>query len=160
MSTLVSVRGGFNEAQVLDAFAGSGALGFEALSRGAATATFYEKDAGAVRVLRQNAACLGLGLTEHAIYQGDVFKHHPRFTGKAFDLVFLDPPYDVAFEKILRMLDALHSEAVIAPDAIISYEHARRNDEAYQKGYGVSGWNSIASKAYGDTAIDILQHNV
>ena len=63
-SSLYSLRGGFEGAVVLDAFAGSGALGIEALSRGAAQAVFYENDAKAAAVLKRNLASLGLGAAD------------------------------------------------------------------------------------------------
>ncbi len=78
-------------ARVLDAFAGTGALGFEALSRGARFAVFVERDAGAATALRRNAAALG---ADCEVRQGDaralLAAGNP---GEAFDLVFLDPPF-------------------------------------------------------------------
>ena len=158
MSTIASARGGFENAHVLDVFAGSGALGFEALSRGAATATFYEKSAGAIRALRQNAELLGLDLSNHAIFQSDVLKYRPRFAGNKFDIVFLDPPYALDHIEILNLITALQEEGVIAQDALISYEHSKKISQALEKNLLNSSWSVISEKKYGDTTIDLLQY--
>jgi 16S rRNA (guanine966-N2)-methyltransferase len=86
-SMLVSRLGNFEGLRVADLFAGSGALGFEALSRGAASATFVEKDAAALSVIRRNAA--KLGATAHVIAGSALAR--PRSEG--FALFFADPPY-------------------------------------------------------------------
>jgi 16S rRNA (guanine966-N2)-methyltransferase len=85
---LASRMGGFDELRVADLFAGSGALGFEAMSRGAAATTFVEKDAVAIGVIRRNAAKLGADVE---ILPGSALSL-PR--GKRFDLILADPPYD------------------------------------------------------------------
>lgn len=84
------------DARVLDTYAGSGALGFEALSRGAARTTFVEADRRALRTLRANAALLGVA-ERSSIHQGRVIDLLSRgaVTGP-FDLIFADPPYEGA----------------------------------------------------------------
>ena len=81
-------------ASVLDLFAGTGALGLEALSRGAATASFVENDRRAVESLRANLATLKLTARSRVLV-GDVFSKLGRLqqAGERFDCVFLDPPY-------------------------------------------------------------------
>jgi 16S rRNA (guanine966-N2)-methyltransferase len=104
-SMLVSRLGNFEELAVADLFAGSGALGLEALSRGAASAIFVEQDAPAIRALRQNIANL------HAQSQCDVRASSVLALGPAkapLDVIFLDPPYAsgagaVAIEKLTRL---------------------------------------------------------
>jgi len=86
-SMLASRLGSFEDLRIADLFAGSGALGFEALSRGAASATFVEKDATAVAAIRRNAAKLG---AEVHVFGGSALAL-PR--SEPFDLVFADPPY-------------------------------------------------------------------
>ena len=88
-SMLVSRLGGFEELRVADLFAGSGALGFEALSRGAARATFVESDPAAVAAIRRNAATLG------AADRIEIVAGSALFLGRygPFDLIFADPPY-------------------------------------------------------------------
>lgn len=86
-SMLTSRIGGFDELRVADLFAGSGALGFEALSRGAAAATFVEKDPAAAAAIRRNAEKLGVSVN---VLAGSALAL-PR--SDPFDLVFADPPY-------------------------------------------------------------------
>ena len=88
-SMLASRIGSFEDLQVADLFAGSGALGLEALSRGAASATFVETDANAGTAIRHNAARLGASERVRVIAASAL--HLPR--SEPFDLIFADPPY-------------------------------------------------------------------
>ncbi|MGH7103259.1 MAG: 16S rRNA (guanine(966)-N(2))-methyltransferase RsmD [Acetobacteraceae bacterium] len=109
-------------ASVLDAFAGTGALGLEALSRGAMDAVFFETDAAARRVLSANiAACQMQDCTR--IVAADA-RHPPP--GRPCNLVFLDPPYDDR-TLLARALSALSSAGWIAPAALLVIENAARN---------------------------------
>ena len=93
MSALVSLRDGLDGAVVLDAFAGSGALSLEALSRGADTAMLCERDRDAAAVIERNIAALRLGRDRARLVRGDVLKRGAAAPGRPFDLIFLDPPY-------------------------------------------------------------------
>ena len=109
-------------ARVLDAFAGTGALGLEALSRGAASATFMEQDRAALRMLRANAAaCRAEGRC--TVLPVDVLAAP---MGEACGLVFLDPPYGQDF--VARALARLRDMGWIAPGALVVAETGR--DEA------------------------------
>jgi 16S rRNA (guanine966-N2)-methyltransferase len=114
-------------ARVLDAFAGTGALGLEALSRGARAVTFVESDPRALKVLEANVR--GLDAAEAcAIIRGDFLR--ARIAGAPFDLVLLDPPYDSA-----RVEDVLDRAAsVAAPTGWIVFEHSRRRTSPDQVG--------------------------
>jgi 16S rRNA (guanine966-N2)-methyltransferase len=83
--------GDVEDADVLDLFAGSGALGIEALSRGARHATFVERDRAALEALRANLASLGLGPDRATVVVGDALASS---SGRRYDLALLDPPYD------------------------------------------------------------------
>ncbi len=101
---------------VLDAFAGTGALGLEALSRGAAQASFLERDRGALDVLRANlAACGAAG--RGRVVAGDVLRPP---AGQPCGLVFLDPPYGEAL--VPRAVAALRAAGWIAPGALLVAE--------------------------------------
>jgi 16S rRNA (guanine966-N2)-methyltransferase len=109
-------------AHCLDAFAGSGALGFEAMSRGAASIVFLEKDRNVVMALKQNAQALGI--KDVQCVEGDSIawlnKTNP---GQHFDLVFLDPPFSKSW--IAPSLDALANHSWLAPNAWIYIEAAQ-----------------------------------
>lgn len=97
-----------DDARVLDAFAGSGALGIEALSRGAAHTTFVETGRDALAAVRNNVEVLGLG-SQSRVVPGDALTHLQR--GEPYDLVLLDPPY--GFDAWPDVLAAVPDEAVV-----------------------------------------------
>lgn len=104
-------------ARVLDLFAGSGALGFEALSRGAESAAFVEASARHLMVLRDNAEALGAGPAA-VIHRGDALRFAERLPADAFDVAFADPPYD---EGLATKVAERWVEAPFAP--ILGIEH-------------------------------------
>lgn len=112
----------------LDLYAGSGAVGIEALSRGASHVVFVERAQPALKILRANLQSLGLqqGIDIHS---GAVVSYLRRASGAKFHLVFLDPPYDAA-DEYGNALALLGGEAlsVLHPDALVIAEH-RRNDK-------------------------------
>jgi 16S rRNA (guanine966-N2)-methyltransferase len=106
-------------AAVLDAFAGTGALGLEALSRGAATASFIERDLAALTVLRANIAACG-AMAQARVLTADAAQPP---AGTPCELVFLDPPYREAL--VPRAVAALRASGWIAPGALLVAEFAR-----------------------------------
>lgn len=130
-------------ATVLDAFAGTGALGLEALSRGAAHAHFIERDRIALATLRANIATLHAPATVH---QADTCNPPP---GPPCTLVFLDPPYGLGL--VERSLVALNAAGWLAPDALVVAETAR--DEA------LAPWGSIlAERSHGAARITVRKN--
>ena len=132
-STLASLvaSSSFDGLKVLDAFAGSGALGLELLSRGAVTCLFIERDRKALATLRANIETLGLVGTTAQVAATDTLS--PRLpdnirTRSPFDLVVLDPPYDLAPEKVRELLDTLAKAQLLTTQSLISYEHANSAD--------------------------------
>ena len=111
-------------ALVVDGFAGTGALGLEALSRGAAHVTFVERDARAARLVDKNVESVGAG-DRHVIIRAELAGAVRRLTreDQRFDLVFLDPPYGA--DALIAALDAI--EPVLAPGTRLIVEHARRD---------------------------------
>jgi len=129
-------------ATVLDAFAGTGALGLEALSRGAAHAHFLERDRAALAALRANVATLKAPATVHA---ADAKRPPP---GKPCSLVFLDPPYGQGL--IERVLPALAQAGWLAPAALIVAETARDEPLALPA-------ESLAARPHGAARVTILR---
>jgi 16S rRNA (guanine(966)-N(2))-methyltransferase RsmD len=113
-------------AAFLDLYAGSGAVGLEALSRGAASVTFVERAPGALKVLRANLAALGIG-SGFRIHAGAVSAFLQAKRAERFDVVFLDPPYDALpdYENGLGLLGG-SSRGVMAADAVVIAEHRRK----------------------------------
>jgi 16S rRNA (guanine966-N2)-methyltransferase len=118
---LFSMLGDVQGARVLDLYAGSGALGIEALSRGAGSAVFVERDARAAAAIERNLAALGL---DARVARQDALRFLTR-AGGPFDLVFCDPPYDSASRLAGPLAERL--PALIAEDARIVTESDKRN---------------------------------
>ncbi len=108
-------------ATFLDLFAGSGAVGIEALSRGASSATFIEKERLAANTLRKNLESLNL-TSQSTLLIGDVLTLLKKLKGKTFDLIYVDPPYEKGFqEKTLLLIDTL---GLLAPDGLLFLEES------------------------------------
>ena len=152
-SSLYSLRGGFEGAVVLDAFAGSGALGIEAVSRGARQAIFYENDAKAAKVVKRNLEACGIVAP---VIQRDILQAPPTNQNPPFDLVFLDPPYAYAPATVLGMVRALADSGALAPGAIIAYEHDMKTADDVAHAASDLGFDPKKSKKYGKTAVTII----
>lgn len=114
-----AILGSVEGASVLDLFAGSGALGLEALSRGAASAVLVETDPAAVATIERNLEKLRLAGVE--IVRSDALRYLAR-AHQRFDVVFLDPPYEMV--ESLRMPLAEHLPPVLAEGGLVAYETA------------------------------------
>ena len=110
-------------ARVLDGFAGTGAVGIEAISRGAAHVTFIEKDRRAVALIDENLTSCGVE-EGYTIHRGDAATILPGLGSSAFDLILLDPPYDIM--TMTPVLDA--SARVLAAGGLVVLEHATRRE--------------------------------
>jgi 16S rRNA (guanine966-N2)-methyltransferase len=130
-SMLASRLGSFEDLRVLDLFAGSGALGLEALSRGAALCTFVEQDKAALDALETNITKLG-ARQQCEIRRGSVLMLGP--SGKAYDLILMDPPYGTGAGAVA--LDKLTRLGWIAHAALISIETGNREDTEV-KGFAI-----------------------
>jgi 16S rRNA (guanine966-N2)-methyltransferase len=149
------------DAVVLDLFAGSGALAFEALSRGAARATLVERNPAVARHLQ--AQIRELALDERArLWQGDATtflrRHSPSAAELAgpYDLVFVDPPYDDTEVVLAAVLPALIAGGWLAESAALVCEYDRaggRRPPAWPQGLIVE-----TTRHYGQTAVEFLRH--
>jgi 16S rRNA (guanine966-N2)-methyltransferase len=113
-------------ARVLDLYAGSGAVGLEALSRGAAHVLLAESDPRAVRTLRANVSALGLPGGE--IWSGPVERLAASAAPHPFDLVFADPPYALAATALADVLTDLDSHGWLGSDGLVVVERATRDE--------------------------------
>lgn len=156
MSSLVSARGTLEGAQVLDAFAGSGALGLETLSRGAAHVVFCEQGKEAARVVEGNISSLKLSRGRYTLRRGDTFTL-PQVKGLAFDLVFLDPPYAFEAEKVLGLVRDLDKAGRIACGALVVYEYAKKDKAAVEQACDALEYTVVSVKNYGDTSLVTLR---
>jgi len=110
-------------ARLLDGYAGTGAVGIEALSRGAAHVVFVERDRRAVRLIEQNLAACGVE-ADYTIDVGDLTRSFGRRPDATYDLIWLDPPYDIA-----NLRNALEAAArALAPGGLLVLERATRRE--------------------------------
>ena len=156
-SSLFSQRGSFEGAIVLDAFAGSGALGIEALSRGAQFAAFYENNSGAYKALLKNLAQCGVEENKRSVNRCDILSNPPRMQVPPFDLVFLDPPYEYEPKVIAKWLGTLLNNNIYAPKGCITYEYAAGMTEKVEAAFTDSPWQIVFKRKYGKTGIAIMQ---
>lgn len=152
-SSLFSLRGGFEGAVVLDAFAGSGALGIEAMSRGAKEAVFYECDACAAAVVKRNLATCAIAAP---VMQRDVLKAPPTTKNPPFDLVFFDPPYACEPVVAMGLARTLADAGALAAGALVAYEHDVKSSGDVQLAATASGFDVAKAKKYGKVGVTIL----
>jgi 16S rRNA (guanine966-N2)-methyltransferase len=146
--TLLTLGGDMRGLRVLDLYAGSGAVGLEALSRGAGHVLFVEADPRAARVIRDNIAAVGLPGGELVTDRVDrLLERGPGAGGGRYDLVVADPPYRMPDAEVTGMLAGLASGGWLAPGAVVAVERATRS--------GAVGWPPgylpDRSRRYGDT---------
>ena len=141
-------------ASILDAFAGSGAVGLELLSRGAERCTFVERDRQALARIKRNVSSLS-ATASCAVVTGDVFKRASAGTlaGAPFDVVFLDPPYAYAAERVSELVEGLASSGMLGDDAVIVYERS-----SAAPGLELSCAELSKSKKHGTTCVDLWIH--
>ena len=139
-------------AHVLDGYAGSGALGIEALSRGAARATLIDRDPRAVDAIRRNLTTTRLTDRAAVIRRGFAGHLAGRPPETPFDLVFLDPPYDLANPELGQVLASLAAPGWLHDDAAVVVERAASAGPPPLP----SGWGVAWERMYGDTLVVLV----
>ena len=134
---------------MLDLYAGSGALGLEALSRGARSAVFVESDHRAAAVIAKNIATLGVQAA--AVRRGPVAAVLAGGADRSVDLVFADPPYDIPAAEIEEMLSALVGGGWVRAGTVAVVERAASGPELVWS----DDWEPWPSRRYGDTRIEL-----
>lgn len=147
----LDATGDVEGARVLDLYAGSGALGLEALSRGAADAYFVESDRRAVADLRANVDALALGGT---IRHGTVIGVAAEPAPTTFHLVLFDPPYAVTNDEVEQALTSLAGNGWLVPDALIVVEREANTPEIDWP----SGFRGLRCRSYGGTRLDRAEY--
>jgi 16S rRNA (guanine966-N2)-methyltransferase len=136
-------------ASVLDLYAGSGALGLEALSRGAASAVFVESDQRAAAVIDKNITTLGV--TGATLRRGSVASVLAAGAATPVDLVLADPPYEVSEAEVNEMLTALIGYGWTAEGSVVVVERAASGPDLTWP----DGWQQWPARRYGDTRLEM-----
>jgi 16S rRNA (guanine(966)-N(2))-methyltransferase RsmD len=136
------------KAKILDAFAGTGAIGIEALSRGAAHVTFVDEDPRAVTLIRENLRRCGV-VDGASVVEARFTDVSARLAGAPFDVIVLDPPYnEAAFPEVIQA-----AAAIVAAGGLVVLEHARRSAVPLLAGILAS----VRTLVSGDSALTFYQ---
>jgi 16S rRNA (guanine966-N2)-methyltransferase len=146
-SAVDAAVGSIHGLRFLDVYAGSGAVGLEARSRGAGVVTLVEHDRRTAALIRENARALGFtGIDVVALPVTRALAHAPR---APYDLAFLDPPYAVPVGDVVGALEALRDHDWLSPDALVIVERSSRGaDLAWPKGF-----TADRTRKYGETLL-------
>ena len=144
----------FDGGRVLDLFAGSGALGIEALSRGMNQAVFVDRHFGAIKIIKQNIALIRAENKSHVLKMDANQAIDYLKNDQAFDLILLDPPY--ATQEIEEQLEHLYQAKLIAEGAIIVCE----TDASIHLKEQIASLVQTKRVVYGHTAVTIYRHEV
>lgn len=150
-----NIIGDLNDKNVLELFAGSGAFGIEAISRGAGHVTFVDNNSRCVETVRKNAESLGIDITQYDIIRSSALSVFSQLqkSGKSFDLIFMDPPYHGDLAK--KCLINVYSYDILAPNGLVIVEHFKKNTlEADSRVFILE-----KERRYGDTVISMFRRN-
>ena len=137
-------------AAFLDLFAGTGSVGLEALSRGAASATFVEMNAKHLEVLRSNVGAMAQAARTDVV-RADAYRFMAAYSGPGFDIAFADPPYALGEEKgYASVLATLAGRGVVKPGGLFVAEMT-----SVQKAEETPGWELLRDRTYGKTRLCI-----
>ncbi len=158
MSMVASARGGvhLDGAVVLDAFAGSGALGLEALSRGAQSAQFFECRRDAYRVLCDNIETLGYTPFQARPHFADVLTS-PLYANPQFNLVFCDPPYALCASEVFALLNRADQSGVLSDDVVVSYEHDPADSAYTDEQIEASNFTLLSRHRYAGVMVNVMK---
>lgn len=146
------------EATFLDLFAGTGAMGIEALSRGAARATFVEKNPKALHDISDNLKMLGIEKSSAELLKGDALALLKRLAKreKTFDIIYIDPPYELAPALIPEVLKLLDSASVLDPQGLLFIEEGSHHAIPLTS-LNFSHLHLKESRRYGMTTLHIFE---
>lgn len=160
LGSRLAVPGALPALHILDLFCGSGSLGIEALSRGAATCTFIDASPRAVTLLRANLAALRVPPEEYRVLEGDAgVLDIPLPCPTGFDLVFFDPPYRLSEDAratgpLAGLLARLGRDIATSPGSLLLWRH----DERFKVPESLGGsWRSVEQRVWGSMAITMFE---
>ena len=145
-TSLTSRLGNFAELVVLDLYAGCGAFGLEAMSRGAASATLFEKHPATANIIKENAKTIGFEVVVKTL---DVTAFLKANAISKFDLVYIDPPYEYPNTEIEGVLTLLLENGHLAVDAVVVVERSSRGESFNWP----TGYEQVQERSYGDTLV-------
>ncbi|MRS12996.1 MAG: 16S rRNA (guanine(966)-N(2))-methyltransferase RsmD [Actinobacteria bacterium] len=153
-SSILAMLGSLAEVHVADVYAGSGALGLEALSRGAASCTFVESEDEALRVIRRNAEELGVGPGEARFVRAALGHSRPRLLWvEPVSLLLADPPYRIDAAEFGQVLAGLASGGFLKTGALVVYEHGASTEARWPAGFA-----ERSVRRYGDSAVSFATY--
>ena len=145
---IFNILGDITDFDFLDLFAGTGAVSFEALSRGATSATLVDKN---LRTARKNAELLGV--SDKVSWKNlDIARFLSSAASKTYDVIFVDPPYDIALDIHLQVLT--FAEQTLVKDGVLIFEHPKKCELSEHAGT----MQRSQIRLYGDTAISFYEH--
>jgi 16S rRNA (guanine(966)-N(2))-methyltransferase RsmD len=156
---LFNILGDISGRKVLELFAGSGAFGIEAISRGAGSVTFVDNNFRCVQTIKSNLESLGVPKTKYSIIKGNALSVPEKFRAPApefgrYDIVFLDPPYYKDMAK--KCLINIDSYDIVSPVGLVIVEHSKK-DALYAE---LERFVFVDERRYGDTVITIYKRTV
>jgi 16S rRNA (guanine966-N2)-methyltransferase len=143
-----------NNAVVLDLFAGTGALGLEALSRGAAKSIFVDKSKYAITIINKNIELLNIeNKADTVLMDACIIQKQKTIFNQKFDLIFMDPPYDKDF--IVKMFKNVNLSDMVKDESILIAEHSIRDNDFDD----ILGFGLFDRRTYGRTMISFFRKN-
>lgn len=146
-----TLRGWIVNKKVIELFAGSGAIGIEAISEGAKKVIFIEKEKRCIEVIKENIKNLGIE-KKCEIIKGDCEYEIEKLTNLKYDLVIGDPPYDFPISKLERIMEKIVKLNVLKKNGVIVIEHEIKKEIPELEGYEI-----IKKRKYGKTELTYLR---
>lgn len=157
MSKVFSTQGSLENCCVLDAFAGTGALGIEALSRGASFVIFCDKSSEANMIISENLRAVKAENSRYQLLKMDSLSLSSSVIKKQIDLVFFDPPYAVSPHEVMAIAKGYFEKGILKEDALLCYELTKTSKPELVQAINALEWAIVSSKDYGETSIALIR---
>ena len=157
MSKVFSTQGSLENCCVLDAFAGTGALGIEALSRGASFVIFCDKSSEANMIISENLRAVKAENSRYQLLKMDSLSLSSSVIKKQIDLVFFDPPYAVSPHEVMAIAKGYFEKGILKEDVLLCYELTKTSKPELVQAINALEWAIVSSKDYGETSIALIR---